>query len=803
MNDLISVIVPMYNVEKYINKTLKSIVNQTYTNFEVILIDDASTDKTVEIAESYAYKYENIKLVKQDVNKGVSIARNLGMELARGAYITFVDADDLLTKEALEILYSTAMESDADLVLGVYKILSNEGTRLSGLYNNFKSLSEEGRVFTFTNPEIFSHVYVFGKLYKKELVSGVFFPEKITYAEDQPFTMYSYLNARNIHIAPKVVYYHRERIQDNSATSQTIKDPIKTLQSVFDSFEIGQKYVNNAFEDKNNYALLLYFSRVVQGSIRFIFEGVLMTNNQTIIQSVLNQLKKWIESLDDYLVLGTNSVNNIFLDNGQVYIKYMDIVTQKIYLDLLKLIRDKQVEGNQRYKLQVNIKNRLIELFLKTADEILKSNSMVKGDDYSVCNPKVSYFNGTKGQAVIDFQLVEGKKTSLLRLSMYEKNNRWIAKSLDYENPKLMQTSNVNKKKPKILLTYRDFSGCNTLALYKSIPTSISEQFDVEFISGNHMSVDFARKVNESDIVVTTNMEYGFYKFNFNAKKIVIDLWHGFPLKNMFFEDPFYNDKNSIGAYWEQFNYNLSYSNLYSEVVNKCIKVNPNNYFISGAPRNDFLFVKDSREKLFKLLNKEDVGQKIIVYMPTFRNFDKRKDVEVSSNIFGFQKFDFDQFAKFLNDNNFEFIIKSHPIFARNFENLLERSSRISLIQSSELMNQLIDFYEVLGASNILITDYSSVYFDYLLLDKPIIFTPTDQEEYEVERGFILEPYEQWTPGPKVINQIDLQKEILAYKENSKDYKNFRSEIKNKVHYYQDANATERVWKFISRLDDF
>lgn len=528
-----------------------------------------------------------------------------------------------------------------------------------------------------------------------------------------------------------------------------------------------------------------------------------MTNNQTIIQSVLNQLKKWIESLDDYLVLGTNSVNNIFLDNGQVYIKYMDIVTQKIYLDLLKLIRDKQVEGNQRYKLQVNIKNRLIELFLKTADEILKSNSMVKGDDYSVCNPKVSYFNGTKGQAVIDFQLVEGKKTSLLRLSMYEKNNRWIAKSLDYENPKLMQTSNVNKKKPKILLTYRDFSGCNTLALYKSIPTSISEQFDVEFISGNHMSVDFARKVNESDIVVTTNMEYGFYKFNFNAKKIVIDLWHGFPLKNMFFEDPFYNDKNSIGAYWEQFNYNLSYSNLYSEVVNKCIKVNPNNYFISGAPRNDFLFVKDSREKLFKLLNKEDVGQKIIVYMPTFRNFDKRKDVEVSSNIFGFQKFDFDQFAKFLNDNNFEFIIKSHPIFARNFENLLERSSRISLIQSSELMNQLIDFYEVLGASNILITDYSSVYFDYLLLDKPIIFTPTDQEEYEVERGFILEPYEQWTPGPKVINQIDLQKEILAYKENSKDYKNFRSEIKNKVHYYQDANATERVWKFISRLDDF
>jgi CDP-glycerol glycerophosphotransferase (TagB/SpsB family)/glycosyltransferase involved in cell wall biosynthesis len=802
MNDLISVIVPMYNTEVYLEKTLQSIVNQSYPNVEIILINDASTDRTGEIAESYAAVYKNIRLVNQQINRGVSAARNLGLNIANGDFIIFVDSDDLLTKQALEVMHSTARKNAADLVIGVYKNFTPERTRLGSMYRQFKSLTQKGEVFTFTNPEIFSHIYIFGKLYKRELIEGVSFPEHISYAEDQPFSLYTYLHAKKIHIAPSVVYYYRERDQGDSATQLALKNPLKNLQSVFDSFEIGCQYFGDIYRKNNNYALFLYMSRLVQGSIRFLFEGSVMLNNQSIIQDFLTMLKNWIETLDEYLVAATDSFQEVFFENGQIYMKYFDIETQKLYIEILRLIKDKKIEGSLRDKQETIIKNGIIEMFLNSIDEILWTNKVVNDKNYSVCYPNVSSYDEQLGQAIIHFQLIDEKGTFLLKIPLFKENNIWNVSKPVLEKENLMLSPKTIQRKPRILLTYRDFSGCNTFALYKSIPSYINDCFEVDFVSGNRMSIDYVRKVMESDIIITTNMEYGFNKFDFDPNKIVVDLWHGFPLKNMFFEDPYYHDKSSITPYWSQFNYLLSYSDLYSEVVNKCVKVNPNNFFITGAPRNDLLFTQNqnSRGELFDLMGKEDNGQKIIVYMPTFRHSDQKKDFDCLNNIFGFEEFDFDEFTMFLEENHFELIIKSHPIFARDFEGVYENDSCITFIDSNDLMNNYIDFYEVLGASDLLITDYSSVYFDYLLLDKPIIFMPTDLEEYQVERGFVLGAYEEWTPGPKVINQIELQSEILEYEKNIVEYRNIRNHIKNKVHFYQDSNSTERVWEFISTL---
>ena len=100
---------------------------------------------------------------------------------------------------------------------------------------------------------------------------------------------------------------------------------------------------------------------------------------------------------------------------------------------------------------------------------------------------------------------------------------------------------------------------------------------------------------------------------------------------------------------------------------------------------------------------------------------------------------------------------------------------------------------------DLLITDYSSVYFDYLLLDRPIIFVPVDLEEYRKTRGFLLEPYDYWTPGKKALNQKDLQNMILQsfIKDDNVERRN---ELKNIVHYYQDGNSSERVWNLIDRI---
>lgn len=116
------------------------------------------------------------------------------------------------------------------------------------------------------------------------------------------------------------------------------------------------------------------------------------------------------------------------------------------------------------------------------------------------------------------------------------------------------------------------------------------------------------------------------------------------------------------------------------------------------------------------------------------------------------------------------------------------------------LASKGVDLYEVLGATDLLITDYSSVYFDYLLLDKPIIFTPVDYKEYEENRGFLLSPYEEWTPGPKAITQKSLQMKIEEELKNKNQYQKMRRNIKGRVHQYQDAKSIQRVWDLIERV---
>lgn len=99
---LVTIIIPVYNTEKYLKKCLNSVVNQTYKNLEIIVINDASSDNSLAILENYAKKYKNIKLVNNPVNLGVSISRNIGLDCANGDYIYFLDSDDFIRNDAIE-----------------------------------------------------------------------------------------------------------------------------------------------------------------------------------------------------------------------------------------------------------------------------------------------------------------------------------------------------------------------------------------------------------------------------------------------------------------------------------------------------------------------------------------------------------------------------------------------------------------------------------------------------------------------------------------------------------------------------
>ena len=112
----ISVIIPVYNVEKYLRECLDSLINQSFKDFEVICIDDGSTDKSYKILEEYSQKDSRIKVLKQEHN-GAGAARNLGIEIAKGKYIQFLDSDDYFEPNMLEELYNTAEKFGADMAV--------------------------------------------------------------------------------------------------------------------------------------------------------------------------------------------------------------------------------------------------------------------------------------------------------------------------------------------------------------------------------------------------------------------------------------------------------------------------------------------------------------------------------------------------------------------------------------------------------------------------------------------------------------------------------------------------------------
>ena len=116
MEDLISVIIPVYNVEKYLPECIESVLKQTHTNLEIILVDDGSPDNSPQICDEYAQKDSRIKVIHKE-NGGVSSARNEGLKIAKGEWISFIDADDWVEKNFCEILLNKAVKTQSDIAL--------------------------------------------------------------------------------------------------------------------------------------------------------------------------------------------------------------------------------------------------------------------------------------------------------------------------------------------------------------------------------------------------------------------------------------------------------------------------------------------------------------------------------------------------------------------------------------------------------------------------------------------------------------------------------------------------------------
>lgn len=140
----VSIITPMYNCEKFIDETIQSVVNQSYENWELILIDDCSSDKTVEIAENYIEKDKRIKLIKLKNNSGAAVARNTGISESTGRFIAFLDGDDLWEYDKLEKQIAFMMENNIGFSFTSYKVINEDGINLNKDVRVPKSIDYDG-----------------------------------------------------------------------------------------------------------------------------------------------------------------------------------------------------------------------------------------------------------------------------------------------------------------------------------------------------------------------------------------------------------------------------------------------------------------------------------------------------------------------------------------------------------------------------------------------------------------------------------------------------------------------------------
>ena len=212
-NQLISVIVPVYNVEEYLKQCLDSILEQTFSNYEVILVNDGSTDSSGLICQEYAEKDARIRYFEKE-NGGLSDARNYGIEQAQGEYLTFVDSDDFLEASHLSVLYNALVNNDADISIANY---TNYQTSTATYYvHTFGEYYEK----TYTSKELIddlsflerndlSFSTIWGSLYKKSVFSFLRFPKGVI-GEDVALIYKIYTQVDKIVYVHKDTYIYRE-----------------------------------------------------------------------------------------------------------------------------------------------------------------------------------------------------------------------------------------------------------------------------------------------------------------------------------------------------------------------------------------------------------------------------------------------------------------------------------------------------------------------------------------------------------------------------------------------------------------
>ncbi len=309
----ISVIIPVYNVEKYLTECLESVINQTYENIEIICINDGSTDNSLKILQEFSKKDNRIKIISQE-NKGISEARNNGISVATGEYIYFIDSDDWIETNTLELLVNKIKQDNADIV--ECDILEHQNINKKPKYRNLKLKYKPltnlkiyiGKPYSWKDikNKIFDlRAYCWNKLYKTELIKNKIFFEG-RFNEDFLFTIEAFLTAKKIVYLRKNLHHYRKR--ENSLSNGGMKAQninidiqyckneilkIKRLLEKLNLFEFYEKEYNNFLIER------LYINhKINSAALKKDYSDFMdETNYLKLEQKIINENRNFVKSL--------------------------------------------------------------------------------------------------------------------------------------------------------------------------------------------------------------------------------------------------------------------------------------------------------------------------------------------------------------------------------------------------------------------------------------------------------------------------------------------------------------------------
>lgn len=329
-DNLVSIIIPVYNMEKYLNDCIESVVNQTYKNIEIICVDDVSTDHSLSILEKYANQDTRIQIIRNEKNGGLSFSRNKGFEKARGKYTYYLDSDDCLKVNAIEKLYCYAEEYDTDAIYFNSSVFGEVETVGKGpslqyrLKNISKKVYEGPALFKILNENQVYVNSVWRRFWKTAFLieNDLKFEDAMRTSEDEPFSVRAILCGKRMMIVDEIYHVYRRREGSISTTADRIiainefrgycilLDFWQKRQFTSDINDVLRRYMNRKLITVKRVYMrnkaVISKEDFKSGTEQHLFEVLLLQEYEQFLNSVDESVVKQIKSYKYVIVYGAH-----------------------------------------------------------------------------------------------------------------------------------------------------------------------------------------------------------------------------------------------------------------------------------------------------------------------------------------------------------------------------------------------------------------------------------------------------------------------------------------------------------------